>query len=169
MIDFEVMNYFRHCISERYFVSKHSAAFSDHAEVVITRQALVRYESYSLANGRIIGAFEYRRAFMNFVQPLEPIGSGSIAVSPDADGIKICYSFRFTELFVVVTVMVAAFFGPPMWRAPNLDEFDTIAILGTLWLWLFGGNFAITSYRLPKLLRKVAREAVDSVSGSAST
>jgi hypothetical protein len=103
------------------------------------------------------------------LNPLGPIGSGSIAVSPDANGINICYSFRFTELFVVVTVMVAAFFGPPTWRAPNLDEFDTIAILGTFWIWLFGGNFAITSYRLPRLLRKVAREAVDAASGGAST
>jgi hypothetical protein len=103
------------------------------------------------------------------LNPLGPIGSGSIAVSPDADGIDICYSFRFTELFVTVTVMVAAFFGPPMWRAPNLDEFDAISLLGILWLWLFGGNYAITSFRVPRLLRKVAREAIDSAAGGAST
>lgn len=103
------------------------------------------------------------------LNPLGPIGSGSIAVSPGADGVDICYNLRFTELFVTITVLVAVFFGPAMWRAPNLDEFDAIANLGFFWLWLFGGNYVITSFRVPRALRKVAREAIDSLAGGAST
>ncbi len=103
------------------------------------------------------------------MNPLGPIGSGSITVSSGTDGIDICYSFHFTEMLVIITAMVAWFFGPYIWWAHNLDEFDSVAVLGIMWLWLFGGNYAITSFRLPRLLRKVTREAVDSATGGVGT
>jgi hypothetical protein len=84
---------------------------------------------------------------------LVAISHGEIRVERAATGLSIRYEIWFTQLLIVVTVGVAGFFGPPVIAAPNLSTMGKLGVLSAAWLWLTGGNIAITAYRFPRFLR----------------
>ena len=85
---------------------------------------------------------------------LVAISRGEIRVERRVRGLSVRYDLWFTQLLVVVTVAVGGFFGPPIMAAPNLSIAGKLAVLSAAWLWLAGGNIAITAFRFPRLLRQ---------------
>jgi hypothetical protein len=91
---------------------------------------------------------------------LVAISSGEIEVHHQRNITTLVYHIRFTQLLLLVSVMVVAFFGPFIWPAPNLDAGEALALLGFIWLWLVGGNIAITCFRFPRFLRKALKPII---------
>lgn len=90
--------------------------------------------------------------------PLVAISSGEIEIVPQETGIKVAYRLRFTQMLVLVTAMVILFLGPPILTASNLTPMQASLFLLMAWLWLFGGNYVITLYRVPRALKRIARQ-----------
>ena len=89
---------------------------------------------------------------------LGPISNGVLEVSPSANGVSVRYRVTFTQLLVIVTLMVGAFLGPFVMTELNIPRAGGLAILAVAWLWLFGGNFVLTRLRFPAfLVRSLAR------------
>ena len=87
------------------------------------------------------------------------IHSGRIELVPGARVIRVYYSVRFTEAFLVTLVMVAGFLGPPLLKAPNLDHWQAITTLALIFSCLFGVNVAIALSRFPDFLRRTLQSA----------
>lgn len=100
------------------------------------------------------------RLVMNWNQ-LVSISSGEIEVFSTGKIVTLAYHIRFTEMLILVSAGVIGFLCPAVWRAPNLNVLEASAMLAFAWLWLFGGNVAITYYRFPKFLRR-ALESITS-------
>src|SRR5207249_3105316 len=50
---------------------------------------------------------------------LVPVGSGELALEPSGTGIAVIYRLQFTQIFLLVSVAVLGFLGPPVVSAPN--------------------------------------------------
>jgi len=85
---------------------------------------------------------------------LVAISHGEIRVERQVRGMSVRYEIWFTQLLIVVTIAVGGFFGPPIMAAPNLSIAGKLAVLSAAWLWLAGGNIAITALRFPRFLRQ---------------
>ena len=83
---------------------------------------------------------------------LLPISTGVLEVSPREDGVNVRYRVTFTEMLVIVTLMVGGIFGPVVVRSAKLPMQGRLGILLFAWSWLFGANFALTWWRLPRFL-----------------
>jgi len=83
------------------------------------------------------------------------ISSGEITFEKNNDKLSLNYHLKFTEMFVIVTIMVLGFMGPFIFQARNLSPFPKIIILLFMWLWLFGGNYLLTIFRFPGFIRKM--------------
>ena len=92
---------------------------------------------------------------------LVAISRGEIRVERQTSGILVHYKISFTQLLIVATILVAGFFGLPVIGAPNLSVAIAVALLAIAWLWLVGGNIAITAYRFPRFLRRATESALD--------
>jgi hypothetical protein len=92
--------------------------------------------------------------FQNLVArtALGAAGSGEVSVQPSKTGLTVTYRIRFTQLFWVSVFMVG-FASPFVWNAPNLTTREAATILLGMWLWLYGGNLAVTLFRFPRWLR----------------
>lgn len=87
---------------------------------------------------------------------LGAVSSGIITIEKDNDRLILSYHLKFTEMFVIVTIMVLCFMGPFILQAPNLSLFLKIVVLVFAWLWLFGGNYCLTIFRFPGFIRKMS-------------
>lgn len=85
---------------------------------------------------------------------LAAIDSGELFVEPSAKGLAIGYRLQFTQMFLIVSVAVLGFFGPPVMMAPNLTPVEAAALLFVAWLWLYGGNVILTLIRFPRWIRR---------------
>jgi hypothetical protein len=95
--------------------------------------------------------------------PLTVITHGVLHVSPASGGVVLHYRLWFTQAFWIVTAMVLAFFGPAVLTSTNLTWHEGTLILAGFWLWLYGGNVAITWMRFPRWLSAaVSHEAAES-------
>lgn len=81
----------------------------------------------------------------------------------EAAGFSIRYDLWFTQLITAVTIAVGAIFGPFVSSAPNLTVMAKVAVLGGAWLWLAGGNIALTAVRFPLLLRRAAKRSLEEI------
>jgi hypothetical protein len=91
---------------------------------------------------------------------LGPISSGVLQVSPIEDGVSVGYRLKFTEVLVFATVGVGAVIGPGVMSVPNIPIAGRLGILAVGWLWLVGGNYVVTRWRLPSfLVRSVEQSA----------
>ncbi len=135
---------------------------------VTVEQAIDRLEG-ALAQAKAVAlrregsAVQFRGGVFRLVSNwnvLVPISNGVLEVSPTANGVSICYRVTFRQMLVVVTLMVGVFFGPFVMAAPNTSVAGGLGILSVSWLWLFGGNFVLTRWRLPAfLVRSLSRPA----------
>jgi len=101
------------------------------------------------------GAFRYVTGWNLLV----PIGSGIITFHETARGVEVRYHISFLQMFVGVTLMVALMFGilPVLsWGSTARVPF---ALLGLMWLWLFGANYVIIIFRFPSALRRALNDA----------
>jgi len=80
-------------------------------------------------------------------------GSGEVSVQPSKTGLTVTYRIRFTQLFWVTLFMVG-FASLFVLGAPNLSPTEAAALLFGMWLWLYGGNVAVTLFRFPRWLRR---------------
>ncbi len=67
-------------------------------------------------------------------------------------------------MFILVTVLVVVWFG----IVPRYQGFQPvpIAFLVVAWAWLFGGNYAFSRYRFPRLLRAGAERGLRERTGA---
>ncbi|MHC4439545.1 MAG: hypothetical protein ACYS3S_19485 [Planctomycetota bacterium] len=86
---------------------------------------------------------------------LGPVSSGEIILEENNDSISIHYNLKFTEILIIVTLMVAGFLGPFVWQFQNSSFFLKIMMLGFLWAWLFGMSYLATVLRFPSFIRKI--------------
>jgi hypothetical protein len=107
---------------------------------------------------------EFKGGILRFVSSwnqLVAISRGEIRVERQTSGISVQYQIWFTQLLIVVTIMVGGFLSLPIVGAGNLSAAGKVAVLAIAWLWLAGGNIAITTYRFPRLLRQATENALD--------
>jgi hypothetical protein len=84
---------------------------------------------------------------------LVPISAGVLDVSPSEHGVNVSYRVTFTQMLVAVTLMVAFFMGPAVAMAtPKMSPPGALCVLLVMWSWLFGFNFVLTGWRLPRFL-----------------
>ncbi len=93
---------------------------------------------------------------------LLPISTGIIAVKQEMGKIKIEYKLSFERLIIIGTIfalIVSLFLAYDIihdGRHPvSWGVFSVIA----MWLWLVGGNIAITAFRFPRFIKKCVSEA----------
>ena len=90
---------------------------------------------------------------------LMAISSGEVNVHAAEEGVMADYTIDFTQMLGVVTTMVAgiAFLVFLMTR-----EWPTALAVGVgAWLWLYGANLILVSFRFPRWLRRaLTREDV---------
>lgn len=106
--------------------------------------------------------FSFKAGFFRWVSnwnPLFSIGSGDIEVMRQGTSIQVTYRLRFTEILIIVTSLVVFIFGPYAWSRFNLNEVETTGILMAIWFGLFGMNYFLARYRIPKALKQIARQA----------
>jgi len=92
---------------------------------------------------------------------LVAISHGEIQIERQEAGLSVRYTIRFTQLLIVVTIMVGGFLALPVIGANNLSIAGKVAVLAIAWLWLAGGNIAITAFRFPRLLRQAIESSAD--------
>src|ERR1700694_3862198 len=85
---------------------------------------------------------------------LVPISTGVLEVRSQEDGVSVWYRASFSQLLLVVTLMVAAVFGPAVAMSAQLTVLGRVGVLLVLWSWLFGTNFVLTYWRLPRFLAR---------------
>jgi hypothetical protein len=85
---------------------------------------------------------------------LVAVGAGELSVEPSGTGLAIAYHLRFTQMFLVVSIAVSGFFGPPLFGASNLTPVEAAAVLCGAWLWLYGMNVLLTVVRFPRWIRR---------------
>ena len=85
---------------------------------------------------------------------LVPISKGVLHVQPRDDGVSIFYRVTFSEMLIAVTVMMAVFVGPVVAFSSRVPVPGRIGVILIGWSWLFGGNFALAWWRLPRFLRR---------------
>jgi hypothetical protein len=85
---------------------------------------------------------------------LVAVGSGELSLEPSGTGLAIAYHLRLTQMFLVVSIAVIGFFGPPVVGAPNLTPVEAAALLSVAWLWLYGMNVLLTVVRFPRWIRR---------------
>ena len=86
---------------------------------------------------------------------LVPVGSGAIQVHAGTSGI-VQYRFSCVQMLIVVSIMMLllAFLIP---RTEPLVL--RVGVPVVLWLWLFGMNYMVASFRLPAFLRRALSDA----------
>jgi hypothetical protein len=105
----------------------------------------------------------FRVGFFRFVpswNQLLFISSGEIAFSRDADKAVIHYHLFFVKQLIVISVGVVLMFGilPIFLYGIRYSDLGFLPIiLPIAWLWIFGGNYALTAFRFPRFLRAAAR------------
>jgi hypothetical protein len=86
---------------------------------------------------------------------LVPVDSGELYIEPSSSFLTIRYRLRFTQMFVLVSVMVLILFVPILVSAPSLPGPDAIVVPFLVWLGLYGGNVAISIVRFPGWIQEV--------------
>ncbi len=84
---------------------------------------------------------------------LTAIGSGELLVQPKSGGLVVVYRLRFTQM-LFISLMVFGFLGPFVLSSPNLSSAQALVLLAGAWMWLFGGNVALTLIRFPRWIRR---------------
>jgi hypothetical protein len=85
---------------------------------------------------------------------LGAVGSGDLSVEPLVRGVAVEYRLRFTQMFLVVSVAVLGFFGPPVMNAPNLTPVEAAVLLSVSWVWLYGANVVLAVIRFPRWIHR---------------
>ena len=91
---------------------------------------------------------------------LVPIGTGEIQVIANNQSIRVKYRFRYTEFLSIVTIGVASVFGLPLWKAPNLNELESVGLLLLIWILVFVPNYLISRYSVPAKLKAAVQQAI---------
>jgi hypothetical protein len=82
---------------------------------------------------------------------LAPIGSGELSLHPSGEFLTVRYQLRFTQMLVLVSGMVLAISVPFLMNMRTWsDRQEGVLFLFFAWLWLFGGNVAISIVRFPR-------------------
>lgn len=83
---------------------------------------------------------------------LVPIGSGEVNVRASEEGVIADYTLHFTQILGVVTTLVA---GMVLLVLLMARDWPTALAIGvSAWLWLYGANVLLTSFRFPRWLRR---------------
>ena len=82
---------------------------------------------------------------------LSPVGSGEIEIIPGSPPV-LKYSFSTVQILVIVTLMVLFTFGSMIQTIPIKLETFLFPILA--FLWLFGINYLVAAFRLPRFVRR---------------
>ena len=85
---------------------------------------------------------------------LAPISGGSVAVAESSDSLRISYALRFTLIFWFSLAITLAF-----WLFQTVPPHSISVIYP--FVWLFGGNIAVSMYRFPNFLRRTLSERRD--------
>ena len=127
------------------------------AAAIAIESALSAQRPKSLS--RVGTVVEFRAGVLRFVtnmNVLVPISSGHIHVQSDLSGLRILYTIRFTEILIFSLMVNAVFAFAVTSRAVGPTSALGVIIIFLPFIWLFGGNVAITLFRFPRLLRRAA-------------
>ncbi len=86
-----------------------------------------------------------------------PISSGTINIKKHQNEIHIEYVLKFTQLLIIVSIVVPVFFGPILIMVAGFNV-QTVAFLAFAWLFLFGLNYVSTIIRFPRFIRKQIKQ-----------
>ena len=79
---------------------------------------------------------------------LTAVSSGQIVLEKEGSEIAATVEVFFTTALIIATTMVFGFLGLLLSQAGTVGTPELIIGLAGAWAWLFGGNFAITAFRL---------------------
>ena len=89
---------------------------------------------------------------------LGSIDRGTIAIVRTPRGPVLSYDVSTKRMLLVVTVVVglggAIIFSPV---GPDASVPVRLGLLAAMWLWLFGGNFLVTTFRFPNFLARLVQ------------
>jgi hypothetical protein len=89
---------------------------------------------------------------------LVSIESGRVTFEKTDRGIQVRYVISFVQMFFVVTIMVVVLFEAlPVISWGNRAGVP-LPVVGLMWLWLFGMNYVIATFRFPAALRGALRD-----------
>jgi hypothetical protein len=86
---------------------------------------------------------------------LVPVGSGVVKIQAGSPG-GVAFRCSCVQLLVVISVMALFVAALIPGTQPPLVKFGVPLVM---WLWLFGANFVIASFRLPAFFRRAVRDA----------
>jgi hypothetical protein len=87
---------------------------------------------------------------------LVPITSGHIDVRSEPSGLRICYTIHFTECLVLCCIVTVVFGTAALLQLKDAPLLFRVLCVILPFIWLFGGNVALTMWRFPRLLRRAA-------------
>lgn len=89
-----------------------------------------------------------------------PITEGSLRVSEVDGGVRIAYQATLRGLVIFVTASIALVFAPLVLFLPGPPLVVRLGVLAAVWLWIVGGNYLLTTLRLPSFLARALAPAV---------
>ena len=95
--------------------------------------------------------------------PLNYVESGIIEILPQIDSVIIFYKLPFINTFLFM-IAISIFISATVYiLAPDMNLYKTLdffALIGAILLFAFGLQYVLTLYRFPRMLKRVAQEAV---------
>jgi len=110
-----------------------------------------KYQNYIVFSGGIFRFWLWNWSWNSIVG----VSRGIIAVEKDKDKLILKYHLNFRGMLMVVSVLVFGFFGALILENQSFSFAYKIALLGSFWIWIFGGSYLITIRRFPSLLKKM--------------
>jgi hypothetical protein len=89
--------------------------------------------------------------------PLAFVSSGEIKIDPSSDVMMVEYRLRFSQWYVICTVMVLYLATRIGFRSPHQPLITKLEILAFAWLFMFFGNLMSATSRFSKFLRQFPR------------
>lgn len=87
---------------------------------------------------------------------LGPYDGGALVVSKGDSGVVVRYSASLRRMLLLVTGVVLFGLAPLLYVVSNVSAIGTVSLAIGAWVWLFGVNALIASFRFP---RWVVRES----------
>jgi hypothetical protein len=122
------------------------------------RDGLRKVKASKIIINRSERKISFSGGFFRFVTNwniLHAVSNGEIRVEEANQKISLHYNLKFTEMLILVTILVFGVFGDFNLQGSYLSFFPKILNLAILWFLFFGMNYLVTMIRFPPFIRRI--------------